>query len=323
MLLPIIIGTFALFYLIRFCGYLRAYFYYYPQRYKKKDEKENKLYNFITDLQKHAYTYHNIQEYIVLITIIVYFIYLSVSKIRFKFAWNTMYLSLFTISIIITSLVISILYALKYFFVRNGGVPNMFENALAKKVEILQKKGDTDMPLPPLFALLNANSPEKQIKIEEIEDNPDFIKYVIQYDRKIEKKYLTMHLIDSSNTMDNTIDPRKLLLKFPMFFARHYSFYLLPILCSLLSAAIFTKVHRLMAPDEKYNDTDMLIETFFIFLLGFLTLFYIFDCTGALDAVVLFGLSLKKLLTIVVFSSLIPTVIGLIIKNKYIKAISL
>lgn len=56
---------------------------------------------------------------------------------------------------------------------------------------------------------------------------------------------------------------------------KYLSYHVLPVVFAITFAYLFTKLHRILNPEKKYKDSDMLIETFLIFLCGFYPLTYI------------------------------------------------
>lgn len=64
--------------------------------------------------------------------------------------------------------------------------------------------------------------------------------------------------------------------------SKYLSFHIIPVALSITSAYIFTKLHRMLYPDKKYNDSDMFIETFLIFLCGYYWIVYILEANNFL-----------------------------------------
>ena len=63
---------------------------------------------------------------------------------------------------------------------------------------------------------------------------------------------------------------------------RYISFHTLPVAIAATSAYCFTKCYRFIYPERQYKDTDMFIETFLIFLIGFYVLVYVLEAKGAI-----------------------------------------
>lgn len=123
----------------------------------------------------------------------------------------------------------------------------------------------------------------------------------IQYEGDFQKNSIDSmiyNLCNASNTYTEFVERSAKCIPFIM---KYTSFHLLPIMLALASAYVFTKLHRMLYPRKKYNDNDMLVETFLIFLCGYYPLMYILDSNDALSKQV------KLIITIGFILLVIPT----------------
>ena len=121
----------------------------------------------------------------------------------------------------------------------------------------------------------------------------------IQYDNDFQKENIDnmiYNLCNASNTYTEFLDKSAKCIPFIM---KYTSFHVLPIMLALTSAYVFTKIHRILYPTKKYNDNDMLVESFLIFVCGFYPLMYILDSNDALTKPVKMCITIGFILVIV------------------------
>lgn len=317
-LLPMIFGIILVFAIVRFFSWFFANELYWGGNVNDSETNDQLLL-----FQMNSFTYKNAFEYAVTVIFITYIIIFGIQKLLvFDISLENTFLLCFVAFLCIICIVLLISYFAKMFIVNS----KTFHKILLKFGEVEQLLHISNEPTIDHSAFMPNELPmpkhfgHKQIvKKVFTQKEPRYFNYITFPPEYVENCVYSLQksLVNESTTFLQAMSPSNGLVPYVQigtFLKNRYCMYLLPISCAMMFAYAFTKINRSLNPTKKYDDRDMLIETFLIFFIGFLAIFFLLDNFGFFEKE-FFGWTYKTLITITLGIGLLP-IIALAIYGK-------
>jgi len=361
-LLPIVFSIIFSLLAIRFCAWFQVNWLYSPnlklglesvdeQQARYLLEHDPTISDNIKKLQENAYTWRNVTEFIFIVGVSSYFIFLALNKLLIldlsvEFIYVICLLTFFAIA----ALVLAVIHKTKKSIVRKKGMekfltffaepdrPFTIGDVQYENVLIESDRGEkmTDRWVPPELPLTDENRGTYQIFYDKEKTNIDLshitveprnetedpvnTKWYMVFSKKVLEEYVHYvqrklynegNITDLAKVFDDQFKEENLaMVPLKAYLLQRYVTYVLPIGSALLFAYIFTKVNRSFNSDPAvpYDDRDMLAETFLIFLVAFLALFFLLESVGMLEKKII-GFKVSTIISFLVIFSVIPVII--------------
>lgn len=151
--------------------------------------------------------------------------------------------------------------------------------------------------------------------MKDMKKNPYILTILLKYSKAFLAKELNKMnttVCTDSLTYDMIKHDTNIVIKYKSFIFERFRFYVLPIILACISAYIFTKLYRIMNRDKNYKDEDMLKETFALFTIMYIMIFYYLENLNALDSL----FALKSLMSCILIVIIAITLMGSFISSR-------
>lgn len=312
-LIAIVVSIAALFF-VRFYIYNKACSLFYDE----EGTEFKWLSDICVAVQEQAFNYKNIYQVLIL-AVILYYIVHSVARMPFlgRLSVEYVYGLLLLFSLIILVVTYGVFRMLKHSFFKTGIMKWFLKTLAISKYEVDLEKFVSKEDFPFTVAVKDekasftnglalydhvrsfaATDGSKNTKLDmkfdivteatklgdisckikrkfDKENHPAHVKTLCTFNfeetyKKESVEFMLNRLWNNSEHVKVAIVP----------LSQYLSFHTLPVAMSATFAYAFTKAYRFMYPERTYKDTDMFIETFLIFLIGFYILIYIMEAKG-------------------------------------------